>query len=127
MNYKKLYTAINYLVAAVWIANGLFCKVLNLVPRHGEIVARILGDDLARPITIAIGISEICMAVWILSGIKRRLNAFLQIIIIGTMNTLEFILAPDLLLWGKFNSLFAFLFICVIFYNEFILKKKIRR
>ncbi len=34
---------LNYLIAAVWIANGLFCKVLNLVPRHQEIVARIIG------------------------------------------------------------------------------------
>ena len=34
---------LHYLIAAVWLANGLFCKVLNLVPRHQQIVARILG------------------------------------------------------------------------------------
>ena len=65
------------------------------------------------------------MAVWILSGIKRRLNAITQIIIIATMNTLEFILVPDLLLWGRFNALFAFLFILLIFYNEFYGKIKL--
>lgn len=116
---------LNYFIAAVWIINGLFCKVLNLVPRHQQIVARILGNDHARMLTIAIGISEIAMAVWILSGIKRRLNTIAQIIIIATMNTLEFILVPDLLLWGRFNALFAFLFILLIFYNEFYGKNKL--
>jgi hypothetical protein len=100
-------------------------KVLNLVPRHQEIVARILGSDHARLLTIAIGLSEIAMAVWILSGIRRRLNAIAQIMIIAAMNTLEFILVPDLLLWGRFNALFAFLFILLIFYNEFYGKNKL--
>jgi len=116
---------LNYFIAAIWIINGLFCKVLNLVPRHQEIVARILGSDHARLLTIAIGLSEIAMAVWILSGIRRRLNAIAQIMIIAAMNTLEFILVPDLLLWGRFNALFAFLFILLIFYNEFYGKNKL--
>jgi len=116
---------LNYFIAAVWIINGLFCKVLNLVPRHQEIVARILNNDHARLLTIAIGISEIAMAVWILSGIRRRLNAIAQIIIIAAMNALEFILVPDLLLWGRFNALFAFLFILLIFYNGFYGKNKL--
>ena len=116
---------LNYVVASVWIANGLFCKVLNLVPRHQEIVARILGNDHAGLLTKAIGLSEILMAVWILSGIKTRLNAITQIIIIATMNVLEFILVTDLLLWGRFNLLFAFLFILLIFYNEFYIRKKL--
>ena len=116
---------LNYLIASVWIINGLFCKVLNLVPRHQEIVARILGNDHARLLTLAIGLSEIGMAVWILSGIKRRLNAIAQIITIATMNMLEFILVPDLLLWGRFNALFAFLFILLIFYIEFYGRNKL--
>ena len=48
-------TMVNYFIATVWIANGLFCKVLNLVPRHQEIVARMLGDDQARSWTLLIG------------------------------------------------------------------------
>lgn len=115
---------INYFIAAVWLVNGLFCKVFNLVPRHQEIVATILGQEHARLLTIAIGISEILMAVWILSGIKSRLNALLQIAVIVVMNTLEFILVPGLLLWGRFNALFALLLILVIYYNEFHLKPK---
>lgn len=121
---KSLYNKLNYGIAAVWIINGLFCKVLNLVPRHEEIVARILGGDYSRLLTILIGCSEMVMAVWILMGINSRFNAIAQITIIAAMNLLEFILAPDLLLWGKFNSLFAFLFILLIYFNEFHLNQK---
>ena len=116
---------LHYLIATVWIANGLFCKVLNLVPRHQEIVARILGNDHSRLLTILIGLSEIAMAVWILSRIRSRVSAITQIIIIAVMNTLEFFLAPDLLLWGKANAIFAFLFILLIYYNEFHNNKKL--
>ena|SRR3569833_362109 len=115
---------LNYLVAAVWIANGLFCKVLNLVPRHEAIVARIMGDAHAGALTRTIGIAETAMAVWIISGIKPGLNAITQAVIIATMNAMEFILVPDLLLWGRFNALFAFFFILLILYNEFYLRSR---
>jgi uncharacterized membrane protein YphA (DoxX/SURF4 family) len=124
MTMTRIHKILTYCIATVWIANGLFCKVLNLVPRHEQIVARILGDDHSRLLTILIGLSEIIMAVWILSAYKTRLNAIAQIAVVATMNTLEFILVPDLLLWGKLNSLFAFIFILVVHYNEFYLNKK---
>ncbi len=109
----------------VWLINGLLCKVLNLVPRHQEIVARILGNNHSRLLTLLIGLSEMIMAIWILSGILTRLNAITQILVIATMNTLEFILVPDLLLWGKANAVFAFIFILLIYYNEFHLNKEL--
>jgi hypothetical protein len=98
--------------------------VLNLVPRHEQIVARILGDDYSHVLIILIGFAEIVMAIWVISKFKSRLNAIVQIVIVGLMNILEFILAPGLLLWGKFNSLFAFVFILVVYFNEFYLNKK---
>jgi hypothetical protein len=103
----------------VWLVNGLFCKVLNLVPRHQAIVATITGNAHARALTLAIGLSEIAMAIWIVSGIKSKTNAITQVVVIAAMNSLEFVLAPHLLLWGRFNALFAFLFILLILYNEF--------
>ncbi|MDX1959824.1 MAG: DoxX-like family protein [Leptospiraceae bacterium] len=115
---------INYLIALVWIGNGLFCKVLNLVPRHEQIVARILGNEYSRTLTILIGISEVIMAIWVLSRFQPKLNAVSQIIIVATMNILEFILVSDLLLWGKMNSFFAFLFILLVYINEFYINKE---
>ena len=124
MQKKILNKILTISIGLVWLANGLLCKVLNLVPRHEQIVGRILGDAFAKPLTISIGISEIIMAVWVFTGYKSRLNAVLQIAIITIMNSIEFVVVPDLLLWGKLNSVFALLLIAVIFYNEFYLNKK---
>src|SRR5678809_129100 len=90
---------LTYFIAMVWIVNGLLCKVLNLVPRHQEIVSKILATENARFCTLVIGLAEVGMGLWILSGILTRLNAVTQIAVIATMNALEFILVPDLLLW----------------------------
>ena len=126
MNRIAVRRILTYCIAAVWIAMGLFCKVLNFVPRHEQIVARILGRGCARTLTEAIGAAEILMAVWVLSGIAARFNAVTQIAVIGAMNVLEFILAPDLLLWGRLNSVFAILFMILIGYNEFVLGPVVR-
>ena len=123
MNTTQIYRLLTYCIASVWLANGLFCKVLNLVPRHQQIVAQILGANHSRLLTVLIGVAEIVMVAWILIGYKPKLNAVAQISVVATMNLLEFILVPDLLLWGKFNSFFAFLFILVVYFNEFHLNK----
>lgn len=124
MQKKTLNKILTIAIGLIWLANGLLCKVLNLVPRHQKIVGNILGDEFAQPLTVSIGVLEIFMAVWIVSGYKSRVNAMLQMLIIAVMNILEFALVQDLLLWGKYNIVFALLLICVIFYNEFHLKKK---
>ncbi len=121
---QRIHKIITYFIAAVWIANGLFCKVLNLVPRHEEIVAKILLTDYARQLVVIIGLLEIGIAIWILTGYKTKINAIVQIVIVATMNTLEFILVPDLLLWGKLNSFFALVFIAVVYFTEFYLNNK---
>lgn len=125
MSKQFIHKLLTVFIASVWIVNGLFCKVLNLEPRHAEIVAIILSlqKSVANNITILIGFAEIIMALWILSGYKSKLNAIAQIIIVATMNSLEFIFVPNLLLWGKFNSLFAFIFILLVYFNELVLNK----
>ena len=125
MTVKAIHNLLTICIATVWMANGLFCKVLNLVPRHQQIVANILGIEYSKSLTIAIGCSEIFMAIWILSKIKKRLNAIVQIAIVASMNILEFNLVPDLLLWGKWNALFASAFILIVYFNEFYLNKKL--
>ena len=125
MTYTGKHQILTYFIAAVWLINGFFCKLLNLVPRHQEIVAAILGNEHSRLMTVMIGISEIIMAIWVLSGLWTRMNAITQMIVIAVMNTLEFILVPDLLLWGRANAFFAFLLILIIWYNEFYLNKKL--
>jgi hypothetical protein len=118
----RIHTRLNYCIAAVWFINGLLCKVLHLVPRHEQIVARILGNQFAQPLTILIGVAEIGMGCWILSKWKARINALTQLTLVVTMNTLEFFLAADLLLWGNLNAVFALLFVSIVYYNQFHLR-----
>jgi DoxX-like family len=125
MTKKTIHLILTYFIAAVWIVNGLFCKILNLTPRHQEIVASILGAEYSSLLTILIGGAELVMALWILSKIKSRLNTIVQIVVVASMNVIEFIRVPDLLLWGKLNALFAFLFILVVYYNEFYGNEKL--
>src|SRR5258705_829961 len=122
---EKIHPILTCCIAVVWLVSCLFCKVLNLVPRHAIIVASILGNDHSRMLTWMIGIAETGMAFWILSGFKRRLCSITQIAVVAIMNIIEFFLAPDLLLWGRCNAVFAFFFMAIIFCNEFYLPKKI--
>lgn len=108
----------------VWFVNGFYCKILNKVPRHEQILARALDTSYSRVLIIGIGVLEIMMVIWILSKFKSKLNAIIQIVIILLMNVIEFIYARDLLLWGKFNILFALFFSVIVFINEFKLTPK---
>ena len=116
---------LTYAIALVWLLNGLFCKLLNFVPRHQQIVGRILGDEHSFIFIKIIGALEVLMVVWILSGIKSRLCAIMQILIIGTMNIIEITLAPDLLLYGRANIFPALLLMTAIFVNEFLFRSKV--
>ncbi|NJM37169.1 MAG: hypothetical protein HC845_04455 [Akkermansiaceae bacterium] len=106
-------------IGLVWFVNGLICKVLGLVPRHEEIVARILGGKFAHEVTQLIGLSEIVMACWVWSKFQHKLSAWLQIALVGVMNILELVLARDLLLWGALNSVFALAFMSFVFLVNF--------
>lgn len=111
----------------IWLVNGLFCKILNLVPRHQQIVAEILGEAYAKPLTIAIGVGEMLMAIWIISRKFAQLSAITQILLIVTMNILEFILTPDLLLWGRLNIVFACCLAALVYYQGFVLEPHLER
>lgn len=109
----------------IWLVNGLFCKILNLVPRHQQIVAEILGETYAKSLTIAIGVGEVLMAIWIISRKFAQLSAITQILLIVTMNILEFILAPHLLLWGRLNIVFALCLATLVYYQGFVLEPRL--
>lgn len=86
------------LIASVWIFHGFFSKILDGIPRHRQIVGRILGEDLARPATVVIGLLEICLGLCVLIGCQRKALALTQTLALVAMNTLEITLARDLLI-----------------------------
>ena len=112
------YQSISVVIGLVWLVNGLVCKVLGAVPRHEAIVARILGHDYAHQLTVMIGLSEMVMAVWVWSGKWKKLNVWTQITLVAVMNTLESLIAQDLLLWSKWNLVWAGVFISIVYLNH---------
>ena len=124
MKRATLYKILTIIISLVWLINGLYAKVLGLVPRHREIVAKILGEDISFIAVKVIGALEICMFIWVISRKFARLNAVTQIVIVLTMNIMEFILAPELLLFGRLNIIIAVLFALVVYINEFKINPK---
>jgi K+-sensing histidine kinase KdpD len=94
-----------------------------MVPRHQTIVEDITSASNPRALTVLIGCGEIALAIWILSRYKIRWSAITQIALVLIMNIIEFVVSPHLLLWGKWNSVFALAFIVVVYYYAFILPK----
>ena len=111
---------LTWFIAAVWLINGIYAKVLGFVPRHEMIVARVLGETYARELIIVIGLAEVCMAAWVVSRFYPRICAAAQVAAVVTMNVLEFFLARDLLLWGGLNALFAAIFCAVVIGNAWL-------
>lgn len=94
-SFRKILTI---LIGSVWVFHGLYSKVSNGIPRHRQIVERILGEGIADRATLAIGILEISLGLWIFSGFLRRTCALVQTLALVSMNVLEILLARDLLI-----------------------------
>ena len=124
MKKNTLHKILTILISLVWLINGLFAKVLGFVPRHQEIAAKILGDGISLIAVKVIGVLEIGMFMWVISRKYSRLAAIMQITVVLTMNVLEYIIAPELLLFGRLNIVIAVFFVSVVYFNEFILKPK---
>ena len=88
-------------VAAVWLVHGLYNKLLDGSPRHLAIVQSVPGLSGATGVRVldAVGIFEVGVACWIVSGRRLRLCTAVQIAALFSMNVLELSFARHLLLW----------------------------
>ena len=118
------YLIINGIIAMVWLVNGMWAKVLGNVPRHEEIVGNILSIGYSRELTLAIGLGETVFALWIFMRKFPRQTTILQCFIILLMNIIETIYVPELLLWGRWNLVFALAFIALVLFNDIKLRKR---
>ncbi len=85
-------------IASVWIFHGLYSKLLDGIPRHRAIVARVLGEEWAVPATVVVGVLEVLLGAWVLSGWNRRACAVVQTLALVAMNSIEIAIARDLLI-----------------------------
>ena len=111
-----LIAALQLATALVWLLFGMWFKVLGMVPRHRLIAAVILGEAVATPVIILVGMAEIAIALWIVSGIYPRVCAIVQSIAITTMNALELSIARELLLAPALMVVANTIFLVVVWY-----------
>jgi hypothetical protein len=75
-------------LAAVWLYQGLWCKLLGREPRHQDIAGAvpIFSPEAAHALLLAIGFAECALAVWVISGVALRRAAIAQTILLLAMN-----------------------------------------
>ncbi len=76
-----------FAVAAVWVYEGVWAKVLDREPRQRRILAAFpgVGERRARRATLALGILEAAAAPWVLAGRAPRATALAQTAVIAAM------------------------------------------
>jgi len=89
------------IVASVWLVHGLFNKLLHFSPRHLLIVQSVpgLAGSRGEAVLTAIGVFEVGIALWVLSGSAAGVCAAVQTLVLLTMNVVELSTARSLLLW----------------------------
>lgn len=76
-------------VAAVWLYEGLWCKILGREEHQVLVVEAVpkLGPILGRHFLIALGICETAVAGWVMSGISPGICAIAQTVLLIALNT----------------------------------------
>ena len=109
-------TLLTILIGSVWVFHGFYSKISDGIPRHRMIVGRILGEGIADRATLAIGIMEVLLGLWVFSGRYRRACALVQTLAIVAMNSLEIFLAKDLLISAPGMVALNLAFLSLIWY-----------
>lgn len=88
-------------VASVWLVHGLYNKLLHGSPRHLAIVQSVpgLGGHAGELVLVCVGIGEVLLSVWMVSGIRIWACVIVQAVALLSMNVLELAFAADHLLW----------------------------
>jgi uncharacterized membrane protein YphA (DoxX/SURF4 family) len=75
-------------VAAVWLYEGLWCKILGRVQSQVEVVTAVprLGLRFGAPFLKALGILEVGLAVWVMAGIAPGMCAMVQTVLLVVLN-----------------------------------------
>jgi uncharacterized membrane protein YphA (DoxX/SURF4 family) len=86
-------------IAAVWLYEGLWCKLLGREPHQEAVVAAhpLFGARTAGLVLKAIGVVEVAIAVWVMTGWAPRLAALAQTALLVGMNANGLIFARRLI------------------------------
>ncbi len=83
-------------VAAVWLYEGLWCKILGRVPSQGEVVATVprLGPRFGSAFLKTLGVVEVGLSIWVMAGVAPGVCAIVQTALLVVLNA-------NGLLWGR--------------------------
>ena len=86
-------------VAAVWLYEGLWCKLLRSEPREVEVVKAVprYGPRFGVPFLMTLGVLEVGLAVWVLMGAAPLLCAVAQTVLLVSLNANGLIWARDVI------------------------------
>jgi hypothetical protein len=75
-------------VAAVWLYEGLWCKVLGREAHQVQVVEAVpvLGPIVGRHFLLALGAAETALAVWVMSGVLPGPCAITQVALLVLLN-----------------------------------------
>ena len=75
-------------VAAVWLYEGLWCKVLGREPHQVQVVEAVprLGPIVGKRFLLALGVVETALGVWVMSGLTPGLCALVQTALLVGLN-----------------------------------------
>ena len=75
-------------VAAVWLYEGLWCKLMRGQPHEFEVAAAVpgLGPRFGAPFLLTLGVIEVGVAAWTLSAIAPILCALVQTLLLVVLN-----------------------------------------
>ena len=81
-------TAIRSCIAAVWLYEGLWCKILGKMPSQMVVVTAVphLGVRFGPSILRVLGLVETSLALWVMSGVARGDCAIVQIALLIFLN-----------------------------------------
>lgn len=93
------YWLIRGAVASVWLYEGLWCKLLRGEPREFEVVKAVprYGPRFGVPFLMALGVVEVALAGWVLSGAAPFPCAIAQTILLVSLNANGLFWARDVI------------------------------
>lgn len=93
------YWLIRAAVAAVWLYEGLWCKLLRGEPREFEVVKAVprYGLRFGVPFLMTLGAVEVTLALWVLSGAAPLFCVIAQTVLLVSLNANGLIWARDVI------------------------------
>jgi uncharacterized membrane protein YphA (DoxX/SURF4 family) len=75
-------------IAAVWLYEGFWCKIVGRMPSQVEVVSAVprLGARFGPAFLKVLGVAEAVVALRVLSGIAPRLCAIVQVVLLAALN-----------------------------------------